>query len=119
MWGKLVPMAEEDGGFVELVGTKLSSADRKRRAGPPQPLGRRSGSRRHRRMRMLRRMTCCSSLSRIPMFTIMYADREGRIMHFFGGRTPVRAAGDYDWGGIVPGTGAATVWSRRSCRRSS
>lgn len=48
----------------------------------------------------------------IPMFTVMYADREGRIMHFFGGRTPVRASGDYDWDGIVPGTSAATLWTK-------
>ena len=26
----------------------------------------------------------------IPMFTIIYADRDGHIMHFFGGITPVR-----------------------------
>ena len=48
----------------------------------------------------------------IPMFTIMYADRDGHIMHFFGGRTPVRAAGNYNWAGIVPGNTSATLWTR-------
>jgi acyl-homoserine-lactone acylase len=32
-------------------------------------------------------------------------------MHLFGGRTPVRPAGDYNWAGIVPGTSAATLWT--------
>jgi len=47
----------------------------------------------------------------IPMFTVMYADREGHIMHFFGGRTPVRPSGNWDWSGIVPGDGASTLWT--------
>jgi acyl-homoserine-lactone acylase len=47
----------------------------------------------------------------MPFFTVMYADRDGHIMHLFGGRTPVRPAGDYQWAGIVPGTGAATLWT--------
>ncbi len=47
----------------------------------------------------------------MPFFTTMYADRDGHIMHLFGGRTPVRPAGDYDWPGIVPGTSSATLWT--------
>ena len=47
----------------------------------------------------------------MPFFTVMYADRDGRIMHLFGGRTPVRPGGDHDWSGIVSGTSAATVWT--------
>jgi len=46
-----------------------------------------------------------------PFFTVMYADRDGRIMHLFGGRTPVRPDGDWNWSGIVPGSSAATLWS--------
>ena len=30
----------------------------------------------------------------MPFFTVMYADVDGHIMHLFGGRTPVRPAGD-------------------------
>ena len=47
----------------------------------------------------------------MPFFTVMYADRDGRIMHLFGGRTPIRPAGDYNWAGIVPGTSSATLWT--------
>lgn len=47
----------------------------------------------------------------IPMFTVMYADRDGHIMHLFGGRTPVRPKGDWNWAGIVPGDTSATLWT--------
>ncbi|HXT70375.1 MAG TPA: acylase [Vicinamibacterales bacterium] len=47
----------------------------------------------------------------MPFFTVMYADREGHIMHLFGGRTPMRPAGDYQWSGIVPGTSSSTLWT--------
>jgi len=47
-----------------------------------------------------------------PMFTVMYADRDGHIMHLFGGRTPVRPKGNYNWAGIVPGDTAATLWTK-------
>ncbi len=46
-----------------------------------------------------------------PMFTIMYADVEGNIMHLFGGQTPKRPPGDYDWSGIVPGNSSETLWN--------
>ncbi|HEX2340948.1 MAG TPA: acylase [Vicinamibacterales bacterium] len=46
-----------------------------------------------------------------PFYTAMYADRAGRIMHLFGGRTPVRPEGKYDWSGIVPGDSSATLWT--------
>ena len=46
----------------------------------------------------------------MPIFTVMYADRDGHIMHLFGGRTPVRPAGDWDWAGIVPGDVSVTFW---------
>jgi len=48
----------------------------------------------------------------IPMFTVMYADRDGHIMHLFGGRTPVRPKGDWNWAGIVPGDTSATLWTK-------
>lgn len=47
----------------------------------------------------------------IPMFTVMYADREGHVLHLFGGRTPVRPEGERDWGGLVPGDTSATLWT--------
>ncbi len=48
----------------------------------------------------------------IPMFTVMYADREGRIMHLFGGRTPIRPDGEYNWSGVIPGDTSATLWTK-------
>ncbi len=48
----------------------------------------------------------------MPMFTTMYADRDGHILHLFGGRTPVRPEGDWSfWSGIVPGTSSSTLWT--------
>ncbi len=46
-----------------------------------------------------------------PMFTVMYADTSGNIMHFFGGQTPKRPSGDYDWTGVVPGNTSSTLWN--------
>nr|WP_322744386.1 MULTISPECIES: acylase [unclassified Coleofasciculus] len=49
----------------------------------------------------------------LPMFTIMYADREGHILHLFNGLVPVRGQGDWRyWRGIVPGDTSQTLWSR-------
>tara|TARA_Y100000758_G_scaffold292604_1_gene247985 strand:+ start:1383 stop:3461 length:2079 start_codon:yes stop_codon:yes gene_type:complete len=45
-----------------------------------------------------------------PFFTIMYADRDGHIMHVFGGRTPIRPEGDWNWLGVVPGNSQETLW---------
>ncbi len=48
----------------------------------------------------------------IPLFAIIYADRDGHILYMFNGHVPVRAAGAYDWAGIVPGDTSATLWNR-------
>ncbi len=48
----------------------------------------------------------------MPFFTTMYADRAGHIMHLFGGRTPVRPAGNYPWSSVVPGTTDTTLWTK-------
>lgn len=48
----------------------------------------------------------------IPMFNVMYADREGHILYLFGGRVPRRPLGDVRyWEGTVPGDSAATLWT--------
>lgn len=54
-----------------------------------------------------------TALSRLemPMFTTMYADDAGHILHLFGGRTPVRPPGDWNWSGIVPGNTTKTLWT--------
>ncbi len=46
-----------------------------------------------------------------PLFTVMYADKSGNIMHFFGGRTPKRPTGDYNWSDVVSGNTSATLWN--------
>ncbi|CAN5665463.1 acylase [soil metagenome] len=43
---------------------------------------------------------------------ITYADRDGHIMYFYGGNTPVRAAGSRaHWEGIVPGERSSNLWT--------
>jgi len=56
-----------------------------------------------------------AALSRLqlPMFTVMYADREGHILHAFNGAVPVRSTGSWQyWSGVVPGNTSATLWDR-------
>lgn len=48
----------------------------------------------------------------LPMFTVMYADRAGNIMHVFNGRVPARSRGDWAfWSGTVRGDTSATLWT--------
>jgi acyl-homoserine-lactone acylase len=48
----------------------------------------------------------------IPAYNVIYADRDGHILHLFNGRVPKRPAGDYRWDWIVPGTSKRTLWTR-------
>ena len=48
----------------------------------------------------------------LPMFTVMYADREGHIMHLFNGLVPIRQQGDFEyWEGLIPGDTSKTLWT--------
>ena len=48
----------------------------------------------------------------IPMFTVLYADRDGHIMHLFNGQVPVRdTEAAVAWSGIVPGNASAHIWT--------
>jgi acyl-homoserine-lactone acylase len=48
----------------------------------------------------------------IPMFTILYADRDGHILHLFNGQVPVRSQGTFDdWVGVVAGDTSTTLWT--------
>ncbi|BAY10160.1 peptidase S45, penicillin amidase [Calothrix sp. NIES-2098] len=48
----------------------------------------------------------------LPMFTVMYADREGHIMHLFNGLVPIRQQGDFEyWQGLIPGDTSKTLWT--------
>jgi acyl-homoserine-lactone acylase len=49
----------------------------------------------------------------LPMFTIIYADRKGHIMHLFNGLVPVRKEGDFEyWQGMIPGDQSKTLWTK-------
>lgn len=49
----------------------------------------------------------------LPMFTVIYADRKGHIMHLFNGQVPVRSNGDFTyWEGIIPGNTSKTLWTK-------
>lgn len=49
----------------------------------------------------------------LSMFTVMYADREGHIMHLFNGQVPVRQQGDFAyWRGVIPGDTSKTLWTK-------
>ena len=49
----------------------------------------------------------------IPMFTVMYADRDGHIMHLFNGQVPKRSSGDFKyWQGVIPGDTSSTLWTK-------
>ena len=48
----------------------------------------------------------------LPMFTVLYADREGHIMHLFNGQVPIRQKGNFAyWQGIIPGDTSETLWT--------
>lgn len=49
----------------------------------------------------------------LPMFTVMYADRKGHIMHLFNGQVPVRSHGDFAyWEDMIPGNTSKTLWKK-------
>lgn len=57
----------------------------------------------------LNAFTAAVNLRQLPMFNLVYADREGNVWYLFNGRIPLRPAG-YDWSGIVPGNTSKTEW---------
>ncbi|ACC81829.1 acylase [Nostoc punctiforme] len=49
----------------------------------------------------------------LPMFTVMYADRNGNIMHHFNGNVPVRSQGNFEyWERIISGDTSKTLWTK-------
>jgi acyl-homoserine-lactone acylase len=47
----------------------------------------------------------------IPLFTVIYADRDGHVLSLFNGQVPVRPQPDRDWTGLIPGDTSATLWT--------
>jgi acyl-homoserine-lactone acylase len=65
------------------------------------------------RARSLREFEAAVRRLQMPMFTIVYADRDGHVMHLYNGRVPVRASGGWSfWKGTIPGESSATLWTR-------
>jgi acyl-homoserine-lactone acylase len=49
----------------------------------------------------------------VPMFNMIYADKDGHILYQYNGIVPVRTRGDFDyWSGLVPGDTSDTLWTR-------
>jgi acyl-homoserine-lactone acylase len=49
----------------------------------------------------------------VPMFNMLYADRDGHIQYFFNAIVPIRDHGDYKfWEGLVPGDTSANLWTK-------
>ena len=52
------------------------------------------------------------SMSQLPIFSVIYADRDGHILHASGGAVPVRPRGSWrDWAGVVRGDTSSTLWT--------
>lgn len=65
------------------------------------------------RARNLREFEAALRRMQLPMFNVMYADREGHIFYLFNGLVPVRSKGDWSyWLGVVPGDTSATLWTQ-------
>ncbi|MFW6078152.1 MAG: penicillin acylase family protein, partial [Gemmatimonadota bacterium] len=64
------------------------------------------------RARDLDEFEAASARLGVPMFTTVYADRDGHIYNLFGGQVPVRPSGDFaDWQMSAPGDTSATLWT--------
>jgi acyl-homoserine-lactone acylase len=48
----------------------------------------------------------------IPMFNVLYADRDGHVLYLFNGVVPRRSSGDVrTWRGVVDGGDPSTLWT--------
>lgn len=51
-------------------------------------------------------------MMQIPMFNLVYADKDGNIMYLFNGNVPVREEGDWTfWQSNIDGTRSDLIWS--------
>ena len=48
----------------------------------------------------------------LPMFNLLYSDRQGQIFYLFNGLVPVRQGTWQDWQRTVPGDTAKTLWNK-------
>ena len=50
------------------------------------------------------------SMLALPMFNTLYADKNGNLYYVYNALLPIRGSGNYDWGGIIPGNTAYSMW---------
>jgi acyl-homoserine-lactone acylase len=51
-------------------------------------------------------------LNAIPLFNVVYADKNGNILYYFGGHVPEKHTGDWRyWSGIVSGDSSQNIWT--------
>jgi acyl-homoserine-lactone acylase len=94
-------IAERDGGALAL---RVAGLDAMQLLGQYWDMVRSTG---------LAQFEAALSRLQLPLFTVMYADRAGNILHVFNGAVPVRSRGDWAyWQGIVPGDSSATLWTQ-------
>lgn len=56
-----------------------------------------------------------SARLQMPFFNTIYANREGHIYYLYGGRSPQKNTGDWDfWQKVVPGDRSQFLWDERS-----
>lgn len=49
----------------------------------------------------------------VPMFNMVYADKDGHVLYQYNGTVPVHTYGDYAyWSGLVPGDTSETLWTK-------
>jgi acyl-homoserine-lactone acylase len=49
----------------------------------------------------------------LPLFNILYSDRQGQIFYLFNGEVPARSTGDWQyWQGVIPGDTSKTLWTK-------
>lgn len=63
------------------------------------------------RARSLAEMEAAVRELQMPMFTLIYADREGHVLHLFNGLVPDLPEGPWDFSRPVPGSGPETLWT--------
>ena len=64
------------------------------------------------RARDLQEFETALALNQLPIFTVIYADRDGHIMHVSAGAVPVRPRGGWnEWSGIVRGDESSWLWT--------
>jgi acyl-homoserine-lactone acylase len=48
----------------------------------------------------------------LPLFNVLYADKDGQIFYFFNAQIPIKTTNDWDfWQRILPGATSATLWT--------